>query len=147
MRVDIRTDSMSLLEDHEAIQLSIMNVVDGLVKGTLEPQRARLIIQALRIATRNAKYARFDACYYRRNEQKMVREVPNYAHQYLIEHPEFGPPISPGAGAPAREADQEAPTTNHPADPAVATQATSSEATTAKQELVSTQTPAAERRN
>src|ERR1700675_4143454 len=105
-RVDIRLDSMALLEDCEAIQLSIMHVVDGLVKGTLDPTRARLIIQALRIAARNAKNVRFDDVHYRASEQPMVREVLDYAQQYLIEHPEFGPPIdSPcGAGAPAREA-------------------------------------------
>ena len=36
----------------------------------------------------------------------MVREVPDYARQYLIEHPELGPPISDlcGADTPAREA-------------------------------------------
>jgi hypothetical protein len=35
----------------------------------------------------------------------MVRQVPNYARQYLIEHPEAGPPLSKrGAGALAREA-------------------------------------------
>lgn len=35
----------------------------------------------------------------------MVREVPDYAEQYLMEHPEIGPPLSPrGAGAPAKEA-------------------------------------------
>ena len=84
---------MALLEDHEAIQLSIMHVVDGLVKGTLGPTRARLIIQALRIAARNAKNVRFDNCYYEDNEQEMVREVPDYARQYLIEHPEFGTPL------------------------------------------------------
>jgi len=104
-RVDMQLHPIALLEDHEAIQLSIMHVVDGLWKGTLEPTRARLIIQALRIAARNAVHARFDDCYYEDDEQKMVREVPNYAHQYLIEHPEFGPPFSScGAGAPAREA-------------------------------------------
>ena len=92
-RVDMRLDSMALLEDCESIQLSLMHVVDGLVKGTLEPVRARLIIQALRIAARVANEARFDACYYKDNEQKMVREVPNYASQYLIEHPEYGPPL------------------------------------------------------
>jgi hypothetical protein len=52
-------------------------------------------------------------------DPQMVREVPDYARQYLIEHPEIGPPLSPcdkdtpvrdaesstcGAGAPAREA-------------------------------------------
>jgi hypothetical protein len=109
-RVDMRLDSMALLEDCEAIQLSIMHVVDGLVKGTLDPTRARLIIQALRIAARNAKNVRFDDCYYKPSEQPMVRQVPDYARQYLIEHPEFGPPLDAkqqskcGADAPAREA-------------------------------------------
>ena len=80
-----------------------MHVVDGLIKGTLDPTRARLIIQALRIAARNAKNVRFDTK--RESEkQSMVREVPDYAQQYLIEHPEFGPPLDTcGAGAPARE--------------------------------------------
>jgi hypothetical protein len=109
LRVDMQLHSMALLEDCEAIQLSIMHVVDGLVKGTLDPTRARLIIQALRIAARNAKNVRFDDVHYRPSEQPMVREVPDYARQYLIEHPEFGPPIDSkqtkcGAGAPAREA-------------------------------------------
>jgi hypothetical protein len=104
---------MALLEDCESIQLSIMHVVDALVKGTLDLPRARLILQALRIAARNAKNVRFDDVHYRPSEQPMVREVPDYAQQYLIEHPEFGPPLSQGdeaspipcgAGAPAREA-------------------------------------------
>jgi hypothetical protein len=103
-RVDMQLHSMALLEDCESIQLSIMYVVDGLIKGTLEPVRARLIIQALRIAARNAKNVRFDEVHYRASEQPMVREVPDYAQQYLIEHPEFGPPLDTcGAGAPARE--------------------------------------------
>jgi hypothetical protein len=61
------------------------------------------LFQALRIAARNAKNVRFDTK--RESEkQSMVREVPDYAQQYLIEHPEFGPPLNPsGAGAPARE--------------------------------------------
>jgi hypothetical protein len=110
LRVDMQLHSMALLEDCEAIQLSIMHVVDGLVKGTLDPTRARLIIQALRIAARNAKNVRFDDVHYRPSEQPMVREVPDYARQYLIEHPEYGPPIDSkqtkcGAGAPAREAE------------------------------------------
>src|ERR1700722_11935406 len=92
-RLDMQLDSMALLEDCEAIQFSIMQVVDCLAKATLDPTRARLIIQALRIAARNAKNVRFDNCYYEQGEQKMVRQVPNYARQYLIEHPEIGPPI------------------------------------------------------
>jgi hypothetical protein len=106
-RVDMRLDSMALLEDCESIQLSIMHVVDGLVKGTLDPTRARLIIQALRIAARNAKNVRFDAHHHGVMAQPIVREVPDYARQYLIEHPEFGPPLSPCSDeVPAREAAQ-----------------------------------------
>src|ERR1700746_3624535 len=105
-RVDMQLHSMALLENCEAIQLSIMHVVDGLVKGTIEPTRARLILQALRIAARNAKNVRFDKVDYLSFEQPMVRQVPDYARQYLIEHPEQGPPLHPcGAGAPAREAE------------------------------------------
>ena len=123
-RVDMQLHSMALLEDCESIQLSIMHVVDGLLKGTLDATRARLIIQALRIAARNAKNVRFDDVHYGASEQPMVREVPDYARQYLSEHPEFGPPIeskkeqinptpepepqptsdSRSAGAPARKA-------------------------------------------
>src|SRR5579863_1460200 len=102
-RVDMQLHSMALLEDCESIQLSLMHVVDGLIKGTLEPVRARLIIQALRIAARNAKNVRFDTK--RESEkQSMVREVPDYAQQYLIEHPEFGPRLNTrGADTPGRE--------------------------------------------
>jgi len=86
-RIDMRLHSMALLEDYEAIQLSIMHVVDGLVKGTLDPNRAKLIIQALRIAARNAKNVRFDDSLYQPSDPPMVREVPDYALQYQLENP------------------------------------------------------------
>jgi hypothetical protein len=135
-RVDMQLHSMALLEDCEAIQLSIMHVVDGLVKGTLDPTRARLIIQALRIAARNAKNVRFDDVHYRPSEQPMVREVPDYARQYLIEHPEYGPPIDSkqtkcGAGAPAREAGQNTCSADTPVRKTKATPAVPCEAQTA----------------
>jgi hypothetical protein len=43
--------------------------------------------------------------HYRVRQQAMVREVPDYARQYPIEHPEFGPSIEPRvaqAPSPAR---------------------------------------------
>ncbi len=107
-RVDMRLHSMALLEDCESIQLSLMHVVDGLVKGTLEPNRAKLIIQALRIAARNAKNVRFDDCLYKPTDPPMVREVPDYARQYQIEHPELAQsPCS--ADIPVREEDAKQP--------------------------------------
>jgi hypothetical protein len=144
-RVDMQLHSMALLEDCESIQLSIMHVVDGLVKGTLDPTRARLIIQALRIAARNAKNVRFDDCYYKAHEQPMVRQVPDYAHQYLIEHPEFGPPIDSkhqntcGADTPVREVETNAVAQRQaPAEPVASQQNVSQASATAE--------PAAQRR-
>jgi hypothetical protein len=135
-----------------------MHVVDGLLKGTLDATRARLIIQALRIAARNAKNVRFDDVHYGASEQPMVREVPDYARQYLIEHPEFGPPIeskkeqinptpepepqptsdSRSAGAPARKAAKPVAQPEAKAEPQSAHQ-------NASQERATTE-PAAERR-
>ncbi len=140
-RVDMQLHSMALLEDCESIQLSIMHVVDALVKGTLDLPRARLILQALRIAARNAKNVRFDDVHYRPSEQPMVREVPDYAQQYLIEHPEFGPPLSQGdeaspipcgAGAPARAAATKQVDQESQAAPQAAQQNVSQESATAE---------------
>src|SRR5277367_3588844 len=82
-RVDMRLDSIALLEDCESIQLSIMHVVDALVKGTMETPRARLILEALRIAARNARNVRFTP--FQSEMQSLVRQVPDYAQQFLIE--------------------------------------------------------------
>jgi len=140
-RVDMRLDSMALLEDCESIQLSLMHVVDGLVKGTLEPTRAKLIIQALRIAARNAKNVRFDDHLYKPTEPPMVRDVPDYASQYLIEHPELAQSKC-GAGAPAREAETNADPEPEPlAQPVAAQQTVSMESAKS-----ATAEPAAKRR-
>ncbi len=135
-RVDMRMDSIALLEDSESIQLSIMHVIDGLIKGTLDKTRARLILEALRIAARNAKNVRFDRKNYIIDPQ-MVVEVPDYARQYLIEHPEIGPPLSPcgketpvrkpklstcSADTPAREAESNPAKLEPPAAPQAAQQ-------------------------
>jgi len=113
-RVDMQLHSMALLEDCESIQLSIMHVVDGLIKGTLDPTRARLIIQALRIAARNAKNVRFDDVHYRASEQPMVREAPDYARQYLIEHPNSTPQSNPVARAPPPARPRQQPSSEKP---------------------------------
>ena len=155
---------MALLEDCESIQLSIMHVVDGLIKGTLDPTRARLTIQALRIA-RNAKNVRFDAHDHGVMAQPIVREVPDYARQYLIEHPEFGTPleskkeqINPtpepqptpdarSAGAPARVAATNAVVQiEAQAASEVAPQATQKKATQKNETAERAVEPAAERR-
>ena len=82
-RVDSQIHPIALIENAEAIQSAIMHMIDALLKGTIDTKRANLILKALHIAVRNCRNVRF---YTGTND--MVSEVPNYAEQYLSEHPE-----------------------------------------------------------
>jgi hypothetical protein len=68
-----RLHPMANFEDTQAIQLSLMEVANALVRNHIDVPRARLILRALSIAARNATKARFD-CW----QSDMVKEVPEY---------------------------------------------------------------------
>src|SRR6266849_495226 len=68
-----RLHPIANFESYEAIQASLMEVVNALVRNHIDIARARLILRALSIATRNATKVRFD-CW----ENDMVKEVPQY---------------------------------------------------------------------
>jgi hypothetical protein len=85
-RVDSQIHPIALIENAEAIQSAIMHMIDGVLKGTIDNQRAALVLKALYIAVRNSRHV-----YFRLRPDDMVREVPNYAQQYLTEHPELNP--------------------------------------------------------
>jgi hypothetical protein len=62
-----------LIESEESIQASLMEVINGLIRNTLDVKRAELIIRALGIAVRNARRVKFDS-----EVNARVREVPHY---------------------------------------------------------------------
>jgi hypothetical protein len=62
---------IALIENEEAIQVSLMTLIDSILKGTIEPKRAQLILRALSIAERNSRRARIGL-----NTSEMVRRVP-----------------------------------------------------------------------
>jgi hypothetical protein len=68
-----RLHPIANFEDPQAIQASLMEVVNALVRNHIDVPRARLILRALSIAARNATKTRFD-CF----QSEMVREVPEY---------------------------------------------------------------------
>jgi hypothetical protein len=86
-RVDSQIHPVALLESAEAIQAAIMHTVDAVLKGTIDNKRAHIVLKALHIAVRNARNV-----YFHIRQDDMVREVPNFAEQYLTEHPELNPP-------------------------------------------------------
>jgi hypothetical protein len=99
-RVDSQIHPIALIENAEAIQAAIMHTIDAVLKGTIDNKRANIVLKALHIAVRNSRNV-----YFHLSPDDMVREVPNYAQQYLTEHPELNPPPSTcGADTPVREA-------------------------------------------
>ena len=96
---DTRVHHVALLENEEAIQVSLMEVVNALIRGTIELKRGELILRALNTAVRNIRRARFGTA------ANMVTQVPDYA-----DPPER--PEPPRAGTPSVEPNAPA-RTNH----------------------------------
>jgi len=108
-RVDSQIHPVALIENAEAIQAAIMHMIDAVLKGTIDNKRANIVLKALHIAVRNSRNVYF---HIRRDE--MVREVPNYAEQYLSEHPEHNPPEPRGDSRRNCQAEQSLPEDCHP---------------------------------
>jgi hypothetical protein len=70
---DSRLHPVALLESDEAIQASIMEVVNALARNTIDLKRADLILKALWIAVKNSRRSRFDIW-----ANRMVTEMPDY---------------------------------------------------------------------
>ena len=92
--VDSNISPVALIENEEAIQAALMDLIEALLRGSIENRRAELILKALYIATKNAHRVRFDVFH-----NEMVREVPNYAAQYEADHPDSSAPKKPPAPA------------------------------------------------
>lgn len=89
-----------VLDNEESIQYAIMQTLTALVRGTMDHKTAVLVLRGLNIAVKNRRMnnVRFD-----HHEDEMVREAPDYPHQYLLEHPEYGPPLTQEEVAAAHE--------------------------------------------
>jgi hypothetical protein len=85
-----RLHPIANFEDPQAIQASLMEVVNALVRNHIDVARARLILRALSIAARNATKVRFD-CF----ESDMVKDVPEYP---------AAPPVAGPFAVPAAQA-------------------------------------------
>ena len=87
-----RLHPIANFESQEAIQASLMEVVNALVRNHIDVPRARLILRALAIAAKHSSKVRFD-CW----QNDMVKEVP----QYPAAPPSEGPFTLPAVQAAA----------------------------------------------
>lgn len=68
-----RLHPIALIENEEGIQASLMEVINALVRNTIDFRRAQLILRALHIAVRNSPRVHFDIY-----KKEMIHEVPDY---------------------------------------------------------------------
>ncbi len=68
-----RLHPIAILEDEESIQSSLMEVINALMRNTIDLKRAELILRALHIAVKNASRVKFDI-----HASDTVKEIPNY---------------------------------------------------------------------
>ena len=68
-----RLHPVALIENEEAIQASLMEVINAIARNTIDLRRAELMLKALHIAVKNAHRVRFDTV-----PGRMVHEVPDY---------------------------------------------------------------------
>jgi len=69
---DSRVHHAALLEDEESIQASLIEVVNALLRGTIEVKRAELVLRALNTAVRNIRRVKFG------QHANMIKEIPTY---------------------------------------------------------------------
>jgi hypothetical protein len=68
-----RLHPLACIEDKESIQSALMEVMNALLRNTIDMKRATLILRALHIAVKNAGPAGFKA-----HPSSMVKEVPEF---------------------------------------------------------------------
>jgi hypothetical protein len=110
-----RLHPIAILEDEEGIQASLMEIVNALVRNTIDLRRAQLILRALHIAVRNSPRVHFDT-----HDDEMTRVVPEYPAAPVTQKPPS--PALAQAGALARIPRPKPVPISRPKPPIVATQ-------------------------
>jgi hypothetical protein len=120
-----RLHPIALIEDEESIQVALMEVINALMRNTIDPKRASLILRALNIASRNIRRMKFGI-----HDNKIVREVPSYpappapVHEPVPAPAQWSTNMTPAEVAAKIRADRAAaqsPTPSAPPAPAAAT--------------------------
>src|SRR5271155_2205128 len=77
-----RLHPIALIENEEGIQASLMEIINALVRNTIDLRRAQLVLRALHIAVRNSPRVHFSV-----HGMDMIREVPDYPAAPAVQKP------------------------------------------------------------
>jgi hypothetical protein len=104
-----RLHPIAQIESPEAIQASLMEVINALARNQIDVKRAELMLRALHIAVKNARNVHFGLC-----AEKMVSQVPEY-------------PVAPAVSSASPRGKSEAPGNGHLNDSSLNLPATAAE--------------------
>ena len=78
-----RLHPIALIEDPQSIQFTLMEVINAILRDTIDLKRATLILRALHIAVKNMQNPNYvrTAELVRIDDGKTIREVPDYADE------------------------------------------------------------------
>jgi hypothetical protein len=68
-----RLHPIAFIENEEGIQSALMEIINALVRNTIDFRRAQLVLRALHIAVKNSPRVHFNL-----HKDEMIHEVPNY---------------------------------------------------------------------
>ena len=77
-----RLHPIAFLENAEGIQASLMEIINALVRNTIDFRRAQLVLRALHIAVKNSPRVHFGLY-----QNEMIHEVPNYPAAPAVQKP------------------------------------------------------------
>jgi len=116
-----RLHPVALIEDEESIQAALMEVINALMRNTIDLKRAALILRALHIAVKNAGRVKIGV-----ESRSAVTEIPDYAQpapaQVETDHVgidrvatgALARPAMPKASAPAQYSELDIPASAEP---------------------------------
>jgi hypothetical protein len=77
-----RLHPIAFIENEEGIQSALMEIINALVRNTIDFRRAQLVLRALHIAVKNSPRVHFDIY-----KDEMIHEVPNYPAAPVAQKP------------------------------------------------------------
>ena len=77
-----RLHPIAFIENEEGIQAALMEIINALVRNTIDFRRAQLVLRALHIAAKNAPRVHFNIY-----KDEMIHEVPNYPAAPAVQKP------------------------------------------------------------
>jgi hypothetical protein len=80
-----RLHPIAIIEDPQSIQFALMEVINALMRDTIDVKRANVILRALHIAVKNMQNRNYVS--FADRKQEMIRDIPDYPETATADEP------------------------------------------------------------